>query len=155
MSLLSPEAIFNPHSYIYNAGASPIAEKSFAPNVGINEGLEFLTVAVIWFDLFACVSTGRAPRLPYHRWLRIQGLNTADLMGCQNWVMIIIGDLAHLGIWKATQEKEGMLSIRELASRGQELERRVESGIESLNLARCVNLWPLICWAICADHPLF
>jgi hypothetical protein len=104
------------------------------------EGLQFLTVAVIWFDIFACVATGRAPRLPYQQWLRIKGLNTADLMGCENWVMIAIGDLAHFSIWKDKQEEEGMLSIRELASRGKDIEMYLESGIQDLDLARCVGL---------------
>ncbi|KAJ6084857.1 hypothetical protein N7499_004486 [Penicillium canescens] len=140
MGLLSPEAIFNPDSVICDTSSTPFAEQHRSPRSGMVEGLQFLTVAVIWFDIFACVTTGRAPRLPYQQWLRIQGLNTADLMGCENWVMLIIGDLAHFSIWKETQEEQGMLSIRELASRGKEIERRLESGIQDLDLARCVGL---------------
>lgn len=109
---------------------------------GVNQGLEFLVVTVIWFDLFACVSTGRVPSLPYHRWLQIPGLNMADLMGCQNWVMLVIGDLAHFGAWKEQQEKNGLLSVRELAGRGQEIEKRLETGLESLDLARVRPLHP-------------
>ncbi|KAJ6161642.1 hypothetical protein N7485_009872 [Penicillium canescens] len=107
MGLLSPEAIFNPDSVICDTSSTPFAEQHRSPRSGMVEGLQFLTVAVIWFDIFACVTTGRAPRLPYQQWLRIQGLNTADLMGCENWVMLIIGDLAHFSIWKETQEEQG------------------------------------------------
>lgn len=130
MSLLSPEDIFNTQSYSYNASTSPCTGGP------VNEGLEFLVVGVIWYDIFACVSTGRTPRLPYHRWLSIPGLNTADLMGCQNWVMVVIGDLTHLEKWKEHQDREGTLSVRELANRAQGIENRLESGIESLDLAR-------------------
>jgi hypothetical protein len=140
MGLLSPEAIFNPDSVICDTSSTPFAEQYRSPKSGMVEGLQFLTVAVTWFDIFACVATGRAPRLPYQQWLRIQGLNTADLMGCENWVMLTIGDLAHFSIWKETQQEQGMLSIRELASRGKEIERRLESGIQDLDMARCVGL---------------
>ncbi|KAJ5306945.1 C6 transcription factor [Penicillium antarcticum] len=140
MGLLSPEAIFNSDSTICDLSSIPFSEQYRSPKSGMVEGLQFLTVAVIWSDIFACVATGRAPRLPYQQWLRIQGLNTADLMGCENWVMVVIGDLAHLSIWKEKQEEEGMLSIRELASRGKEIERCLEGGIQDLDLARCVGL---------------
>ncbi|OQD89065.1 hypothetical protein PENANT_c003G05838 [Penicillium antarcticum] len=139
MGLLSPEAIFNSDSTICDLSSIPLSEQYRSPKSGMVEGLQFLTVAVIWSDIFACVATGRAPRLPYQQWLRIQGLNTADLMGCENWVMVVIGDLAHLSIWKEKQEEEGMLSIRELASRGKEIERCLEGGIQDLDLARCAH----------------
>lgn len=129
MSLLSPEAILAPRSYNHNNNMEN----------GIYESLEFLMVSVTWFDLFACLSTGSVPRLPYKRWLQSPGFNTADLMGCHNWVMIAIGDLSHFGAWKGWQERDGLLSIRELASKAQEIERRLESGLESLDLERGVT----------------
>jgi hypothetical protein len=93
-------------------------------------------VTIVWFDIFASLSTGRPPRLPYQGWLRTPGLNTADLMGCQNWVMVVIGDLAHFGIWREQQENDGLLSIRELAGKAQEIEMRLENGIQNLELSR-------------------
>lgn len=129
MCLLSPEAILAPRSYSHHNNI----EK------GIYESLEFLMVSVTWFDLFACLPTGSVPRLPYKRWLQSPGFNTADLMGCHNWVMIGIGDLAHFGAWEGWQERDGLLSIRELASKAQEIERRLESGLGSLDLERGVN----------------
>ncbi|KAJ5086041.1 C6 transcription factor [Penicillium argentinense] len=139
MSLLSAEAIFSPKLSDTNNHLSPLVENPRPEKGGINDGLKFLMVTVIWFDLFACLPTGRAPRLPYQRWLQIPGLNTADLMGCQNWVMIAIGDLANFAIWKDVQERDGVLSIRELASKAEEIERRLEDGIQSLDLARSVS----------------
>lgn len=122
MSSSSPEDIFNRRS----EGEEPSRE-------GKNEDLEFLMVGVIWYDLLACVSTRSVPRLPYRRWLQTPGFNTADLMGCQNWVMLAIGDLATLSAWKDQQEKDGVLSIRELATKGLEIETRLESGIKHLD----------------------
>jgi hypothetical protein len=60
-------------------------------------------------------------------------------MGCQNWVMEMIGDIAQFSIWKENQEKDGVLSIRELANKGQGIETRLENGIQSLDLARSVS----------------
>ena len=134
MSLLSPEVIFSAHPYHHNAGMSALELSDH--RIGGSDGLEFLVVSVIWLDVFSCLSTGRAPRLPYQRWLQIPGLNTADLMGCYNWVVAVIGDLARLGVWKDQQDKDGLLNIRELASRGQAIEMRLEKGIEGLDIAK-------------------
>lgn len=142
MNSLSAEAIFNPHDR--NNHPSPLIENIQLIKGGVKDGLEFLLVTVIWFDLFACLPTGRAPQLPYQRWLQIPGLNTADLMGCQNWVMVTIGDIANFSIWKEAQQKDGILSIRELANRGQDIETRLENGIQSLDLARSVRSITLI-----------
>lgn len=135
MSLLSPEAIFNTESRVYGAHPASISS-SFYDRRGSHQGLEFLMVTVVWFDLFASLATGRAPRLPYQDWLCTPGLNTADLMGCQNWVMVIIGDLANFSIWKERQENNGSLSIRELAGKGQEIEARLENGIQNLDISK-------------------
>jgi hypothetical protein len=135
MSLLSPEAIFNPESHAYSAHSVSIGP-SLYDRRGSHQGLEFLMVTVVWFDLFASLATGRAPRLPYQDWLCTPGLNTADLMGCQNWVMIIIGDLANFSIWKERQENDGLISVRELAGKGQEIERRLENGIQNLDISK-------------------
>jgi hypothetical protein len=53
--------------------------------------------------------------------------------------MVIIGDLACLGEWKEVQEKDGMLSISELARRGEEIKERLTMGIEKLVLTRDVS----------------
>lgn len=139
MNLLSAEAIFNPMLHDHNGHPSPLIENLQLVKGGVKDGLEFLVVMVIWFDLFACLPTGRTPQLPYQRWLQIPGLNTADLMGCQNWVMTLIGDIAHFAVWKEIQEKNEVLSVRDLASRGQEIERQLENGLDSLDLARSVR----------------
>ncbi|KAL7947142.1 fungal-specific transcription factor domain-containing protein [Trichoderma barbatum] len=97
-------------------------------------GLQFLITAALWFDILSCVSTGKAPALPYSQWLSIPGLDTAAVMGCQNWIMALIGDLAHLGQWKVNSIKVGLLSTRELAMKGQEIESALENGLAHLNL---------------------
>lgn len=57
----------------------------------------------------------------------------ADLMGCQNWVMVAIGNLASLKDWKDDRMEMGLLSTRELALKGQQIEKSLEAGIEHLD----------------------
>lgn len=104
------------------------------------EGLEFLLATMVSLDLFACLPTGRPPQLPYKQWLCIPEIRIADLLSCENWVMMIIGDLACFGEWKEAQEKDNTLEIGELARRGEEVKERLTVGIEKLDLARNVSI---------------
>ena len=129
---LSPEAIFDAR-YTSHTGSSVLSQNR------PQEGLEFLLATMVSLDLFACLPTGRVPRLPYKQWLRTSEIRIADLLSCENWVMIIIGDLACFGEWKEVQEKDGILSISELARRGEEIKERLTTGIEKLDLTRDVS----------------
>lgn len=104
------------------------------------DGLQFLITAALWFDILSCVSTGKVPALPYSQWLSIPGLDTADVMGCQNWIMALIGDLASLKQWKDNSIKTGLLSTRDLAVKGQRIETALESGLAQLEINKTVNL---------------
>lgn len=90
-------------------------------------------VNVLWFDILACISTGRAPQLPYKCWLDVDGLDTANLMGCQSWILAVIGDIASLKQWKDENRSKGSLSVRELASRAHGMEVHLEKGIERID----------------------
>jgi hypothetical protein len=63
----------------------------------------------------------------------------ADLMGCYNWVMIAIGDLAHLQAWKKDMKEQGMLSVPELVMKSRNIETRLQNGIVELELADKVS----------------
>ncbi|KAK4076575.1 transcriptional regulator family: Fungal Specific TF [Trichoderma aggressivum f. europaeum] len=104
------------------------------------QGLQFLITAALWFDILSCVSTGEVPALPYSQWLSISGLDTAAIMGCQNWIMALIGDLANLKQWKDNGMKIGLLSTRDLAVKGQRIETALENGIAQLDMNDKVNL---------------
>lgn len=110
------------------------------------DGLQFLITAALWFDILSCVSTGKVPALPYRQWLSIPGLDTAAVMGCQNWIMALIGDLANLKQWKDNSIKTGLLSTRDLAVKGQRIESALENGIKQLDMNEKVNLVALIFW---------
>lgn len=105
-----------------------------------NNGLEFLVINVLWFDILACVSAGREPHLPYKRWLDVIGLEMSDVMGCQSWVMSTIGDIAQLNIWKQEKAKARVLSIPQLTFRSQEIAERLENGIIKLENLEGVSM---------------
>lgn len=98
-------------------------------NNGTSAGLEFLFANALWFDIFACVSTGGTPVLPYRSWLAIEQLKMQDVMGCHNWALALIGDITHLREWKCDMDKKGLLSVRELVSKGQAIESELEEKI--------------------------
>lgn len=94
--------------------------------------LPFLVAVVIWFDLVSCASTGAAPRLPYAALMLDRKINLGKVMGCANWAMIVIGDLAALNAWKHHARQTRTLNVRELVSRGQAIETRLEEGLAML-----------------------
>jgi len=111
---------------------SPAAIGSDSRHRQSQSDFDFFVAEALWFDIFACVSTGRVPRIPYNQWLEGSSLEMADLMGCYNWVMVAIGDLAHLQAWKNDMKEQGRLSVPELVRKGQEIEKRLQDGITEL-----------------------
>jgi C6 transcription factor Pro1 len=50
-------------------------------------------------------------------------------MGCKNWVMLLIMEIAMLDDWKKTRQKSGNLSLRELTSKAAHIEDRLTAGM--------------------------
>lgn len=115
-------------------------------NQELRTGLEFLLGHVLWFDILACVSTGTIPHLPHRTWLDIQELQTAEVMGCSNWVLLSIGNLAELNYWKKDKMQRGILSVRELVDRGREIEDCLQTGLQSLGATTEAALESQINW---------
>lgn len=95
--------------------------------------MRFLIPVLLWFDLLACASTGEAPRMPYQTLLESNEVDLEGIMGCQNWVMGAIGDIAQLNAWKSSRKHSGQLSLPTLVSKSQVIESRLEHGLELLS----------------------
>ncbi|THW74388.1 chitin synthase, class, partial [Aureobasidium pullulans] len=93
----------------------------------------FLVGAVLWFDILSCASTNDAPRLHSEspRFLKDK-IDLANIIGCQPWIALVIGDIATLSVWKADATVAGSLSFWTLFGRGDRLRRRLEDGISGL-----------------------
>ena len=95
--------------------------------------LDFFTTAFIWFDILSCTTTGSKPSC--NEWLlsliheENGNLQLRKLMGCQNWVMVIIMEIAALDYWKRGCQVKGSLDMRELTQRTICIEKRLNYGL--------------------------
>ncbi|KAF4439648.1 C6 zink-finger PRO1A [Fusarium acutatum] len=131
LAMHSPDALLRTSSLSENDLPSPI-NTSRDENSELQADFNFLVAEALWHDILACATTGRVPRIPYRQWLEGSDLAMADLMGCYDWVMIAIGDLAHLNAWKKDMKQKGTLSVPELVKRGQGIEKKLQDDIAEL-----------------------
>ncbi len=60
-----------------------------------------------------------------------------DMLGCEDWVLITMLDIAALKDWKQQMQNRGTLSLRELTRRADVIESRLTDGLAALVLRRC------------------
>ncbi|KPM38594.1 hypothetical protein AK830_g7991 [Neonectria ditissima] len=70
--------------------------ETFKETGSIENAHTFLVATVMWFDLLACTSNGKSPKIDYKTWLAKGGIDMAPFMGCYNWTMIAIGEIGTL-----------------------------------------------------------
>ncbi|KAM5350576.1 hypothetical protein ACJ41O_007081 [Fusarium nematophilum] len=92
---------------------------------GMNTAQRFLLANLLWIDILAPVSTGAAPRLPYHDWIDVDRIDMCRVMGCQNSIMIAIGDLV------SVDAKAITMSTEILQARIIELEQQIFDGMKA------------------------
>ncbi|KAF5534823.1 C6 zink-finger PRO1A [Fusarium napiforme] len=131
VAMQSPDVLLQTSSSFENASPSPMSIRR-GDDPQLQGNFNFLIAEAVWHDILACATTGRVPRIPYRQWLEGSGLQMSDLMSCYNWVMIAIGDLAHLQAWKKDMKQKGALSVPELVRRGQRIEKKLQDGITEL-----------------------
>ncbi|KAH8703684.1 fungal-specific transcription factor domain-containing protein [Talaromyces proteolyticus] len=86
----------------------------------------FYSALLIVDDIIASTCMEEPPRLrEYHARLLTNGgssderppLNLEDFIGCENWVMLQIGEIAALDAWKKSTKRAGRLDMMELVAR--------------------------------------
>lgn len=132
LAMHSPEALLRTQSSPGNTSPYPTSDRLDDDPHPSQIGFNFLIAEALWHDILACATTGRVPRIPYRQWLEGTGLEMATLMGCYNWVMVAIGDLAHLQAWKKEMRQQERLSVPELVRKGQRIEKTLQDGITEL-----------------------
>lgn len=97
---------------------------------GYQSALFFFAGVIGWYDILSCSTTGTAP------FSNCECLNAAfgyvfldGIMGCENWAMLLIMDIAFLDDWKQNLQISAQLSMRELVTRATHIERLLEDGI--------------------------
>jgi hypothetical protein len=97
--------------------------------------MEFYSGVIIWLDILGAVSTGMRPQ---YADICTDGLGDSSklqlkkVMGCENWAMVLIREIAVLSAWKRQMSEQGILSILELGKRAGDIERRLVPGIDKL-----------------------
>jgi hypothetical protein len=85
--------------------------------------LRFFTTVFIWFDILSCASVRKTPSIDIHeRLIEEASLQVETVMGCENWVLILIKDISSLDQWKRNSEQSGRLSVMELSRRASQIE---------------------------------
>lgn len=108
------------------ARGTPMDPHKSSLELGRTRALDFFVAQVLWYDLLACASTGTEPRMPYRVWLAADCINMVNLMGCEHWVLEVVGDIALLDARKA-QLQDGQ--IFEMIA---DCEHQLNRGIEAL-----------------------
>jgi hypothetical protein len=98
-------------------------------------GLDFFMKVYIWGDVFRCASIGvkspdRNP-FPYLTYLEEDRIRLDHIMGCRNWVMILLKEISNLETWKKDMQRRRNLSIPSLCSKAAGLEQRLYAGLKS------------------------
>ncbi|OBT77635.1 hypothetical protein VF21_03718 [Pseudogymnoascus sp. 05NY08] len=104
--------------------------------------LFFFGGMVGWYDILSCSTTGAPPFSKCECITDALGYIFLDkIMGCENWAMLLIMDIAFLDDWKRNLQISAQLSMRELVTRATHIERRLEDGIRdnSSRLSQLTN----------------
>jgi hypothetical protein len=103
-------------------------------------GFRFFTGFLVFIDIIASTSLERPPRLTeYHPHLLADRDNSesdfgmvplrlSSLVGCQNWVLLTIGRITLLDVWKKEMKRAARLSMVELVNRASHISRTLNDG---------------------------
>lgn len=126
--------------------------------------LRFLTIHLVWNDILASTALSRAPRLqPYHAQLLGDGplgttrgeLPAEEFLGCHNWVILCLADIAALAAWKREMRASGALSVIELVRRAAPIEARLRAGLVQLAAAVPADVPLMDPSATAPDQPFY
>lgn len=100
-----------------------------------HNSIRFLLGFFIYIQIITCASTRSSQLLVSgHRVLLENGhTNLAHLIGCSNWAIISIFDIAALDRWKGDEEDAHRLSLIELTKRGAHIEERLLAQLTNID----------------------
>ena len=109
-----------------------IAKICSSPPLPEQTTINLLTGTFIWFDIISCVSISWNPALreAYECLLTDGKIRLQTVMGCENWVIIIILRILKLDHWKRQSRQNGYLSKIELTRRVHQIEEAILKGCQ-------------------------
>jgi hypothetical protein len=95
----------------------------------------------IWFDVLAGASTGSRHFLNVDHILLLEGsiIHLEALIGCENWVIVLIFRISELRNWKRELESNHRLSISELAKQGADIEACLQERLGKMSTQNTVQ----------------
>lgn len=95
---------------------------------------EFLLGSFISLDIVSCASTRSAPflKLDHRAILDKNEVNLTKVIGCENWVLVMILEISILDTWKKHAESTHTLSTIELVRRGEQIESFLRDKLDHL-----------------------
>ncbi|KAI1500234.1 fungal-specific transcription factor domain-containing protein [Biscogniauxia marginata] len=96
----------------------------------------FYTAQLLWIDILAATAAGAPPKLRgYHAEL-LEGdpphLRLDEYVGCHNWAVLRIAEIAELDAWKKGMRASGSLSVVELVQRADRVEAKIRLSMRDL-----------------------
>jgi len=91
---------------------------------------EFFTSVISWYDTLSCASTGLKPFSSFDEEIDLKLLpqnKFEKLMGCEDWLIRIIMEIATLNEWKRRLEASSSLSTWELVRRAADIKNRLQT----------------------------
>ncbi|CAJ2500785.1 Uu.00g036380.m01.CDS01 [Anthostomella pinea] len=103
----------------------------------------FYTAHLLWIDIIAATAGGEAPRLQKYHAELLHGerppIRLEDFIGCHNWAMVQIAEIAGLAAWKKDRKDHASLSLVELVRRADLIESSLRQGLSNLDITSIVN----------------
>lgn len=113
------------------------------------ESFRFFSAILIYIDIISSASLGQPLRLQkYHAGLLAdlkpcEQAATLDLfyfVGCQNWALLALGEIATLGAWKREMQRAGMFSVIDLVGRSTRISQNLFEGLAKVEVSLTESL---------------
>ncbi|KAI1259925.1 fungal-specific transcription factor domain-containing protein [Xylariaceae sp. FL1019] len=108
----------------------------------------FYTAYLLWLDIVAATARGEAPRLQKYHPELLEGdspaIHLSEYVGCHNWVMIEISNVARLAARKREHNSKGSLSMDEIVQDACAIKERIRrrmNELEPFSTARMSNIF--------------
>lgn len=110
------------------------------PNTSDQSALVFFASLMLFIDIVASTSLGRAPDLQsyHHSLLSPQveencPVRLESVVGCQNWPLVAIGNISALCAWKHDAKQSGNFSVLNLVNLAGPISQALDDGLENLD----------------------
>ena len=126
----SPDALFHGKTtLVIHEGRSPPEEAAI---------FLFVSGVVIWLDVLSSITNGKSPRLLSHHPHAIpctSAIKLENIMGCKNWAVLQIAQIAALHELKTQALEQGCVHTVELDCRANNIRHELHTGLAEYSLS--------------------